>query len=208
MTEQFKNFDPKTVAQIEAGMWRDYYWARESGTQIVDRVKSAAGLYTGLATLTREQFGFNRTQALAVSTSLFCAALVFGFSKNNRFHVQDRVARPILNGAYSLARRFSESDFNPKEVARHELAWWQAHRGTREDSDLKEKAILEMAALFSEIYRVNENSVMPAAERRIEAAIARDQISKVRLLTETDWDHIQDDLIACYKFLHTAVQSK
>lgn len=204
MNERFTNFNPERVARLEAKMWEDYYLFKNPTTPRAARISSAAGLFTGLVTLTEEQFGLGEYQAVLVSMGLFSAATLFGITRHNQLGVHEKIVLPTLQISYQASKRFTYTHFNPSVAARHELGWWTAHRQTRINPDAKDRATREMALLFAEIYQVSNESTTPAAQLRIDAAMSRDQLAAARSLTENDWSEIQETLTECYVSLRTA----
>src|SRR6185436_11248102 len=106
-----REFDPDRMADLELRMWQAYY-ANE-------RVR----LFALLVTTLREQYHYSWTTATVEGFHLARAAATFAELKG-----QYEVVLPDLERAYQTAARWHRAGFDPRAVARAELAWWVARR--------------------------------------------------------------------------------
>lgn len=90
---------------------------------------------------------------------------------------------PDLEAAYTTAKEWLHADFDPRAVARAELAWWVARRIPGRNSP--EEAGDLIADEWALLYETARERVVASAELRAEAAALRD-----RKAENPDWDTI------------------
>src|SRR5258708_35574006 len=106
-----RQFDAVRMADLELGMWQAYY------------AKERVRLFALLVTTLREQYHYSWAVATSEAFHLARAAATFSDLRSN----YDAVL-PDLERAYRTAQSFLHADFDPRAVARAELAWWVARR--------------------------------------------------------------------------------
>src|SRR5690349_9551293 len=104
-------FDPDRLAELEVGMWQAYY------------AKDKSRLFRLLVVMLHEQYHYSWQKAVVAGYKLARAAATFGDTTGD----YDRVL-PDLTAAYTIARDWTGSKFDPAAVARAELSWWTARR--------------------------------------------------------------------------------
>src|SRR6185295_11618168 len=111
-----REFDADRLASLEVGMWQAYY------------AKERARLFLLLITLLHEQYHYSWAAATLQGFHLARAAATFGDLRGNY-----DVVLPDLEAAYERVRSWTGAGFDPRAVARAELAWWEARRIPGED---------------------------------------------------------------------------
>ena len=106
-----RQFRPARLADLEVAMWQAYY------------AKQRVRLFSLLVTLLREQYRYPWATAAIEAFHLARAAATFG-----DLHDNSDVVLPDLEAAYAKARSWTGAAFDPRAVARAELAWWTARR--------------------------------------------------------------------------------
>jgi hypothetical protein len=177
-----KTFDPERVAALELDMWQAYY-----GQQ---RVR----LFRGLVTLLHEQNRYSWAKAGRASFHLARAASRFAGMREGY-----ETVLPDLERAYAIERDWVGASYDPKAVARAELAWWVARRLPGQDGEAQVGALIaeENALRFG----VPVDRVLQASALRARAARLRDQGGR-----DADWAQVGDLLRQSYRELHRAVQ--
>jgi hypothetical protein len=176
-----REFDPDRMADLELRMWQAYY------------AKERVRLFALLVTLLREQYHYSWTTATREAFRLARAAATFGDATSNY-----ETVLPDLEAAYSEAKRWLRAGFDPREVAKAELAWWVARRTPgRSDPDQVGRLIAEEYALLYEAPLVD---MMLAAELRAEAATMRDAQA-----ARPDWPAISRLLTESYRQLRASL---
>lgn len=176
-------FDPDRTAELELDMWRAYYDRR------------TVRLFTGLVTLTHEQYRYPWGKAVRASFHLARAAATFAKIRED----YDQVL-PDLRRAYAIAQSWTAARFDPAMVARAELAWWVARRVPGQDSPEQVGGLIaDENALLYEVPR----------ERVLAASILRARAGKLRDIggDRADWATVADLLVQSYRALHAAVQA-
>jgi hypothetical protein len=100
--------------------------------------------------------------------------------------------------AYTLARDWTSSSFDPRRVARAELAWWVARR-TPGQSDVNTVGRL-IGEEYAALYDVPVDNVMQAGLLRAEAGHLRDEGD-----AQADWDRVHALLIDSYRALKRGI---
>jgi hypothetical protein len=140
-------------------------------------------------TLLREQYHYSWATATREGFYLARAAATFGDATSN----YERVL-PDLEWAYTIAQRWLDAGFDPRQVARAELAWWVARRTPGQNApDQVGRLIAEEYAL---LYEAPVADMMAAAELRAEAGAMRDAGA-----TQPDWPAIGRLLNESYRQL-------
>jgi hypothetical protein len=179
-----RHFDARRMADLELGMWRAYY------------AKENVRLFTLLVTLLREQYRYSWARAVDEGFHLARAAATFG-DANGRY---DRVL-PDLDHAYAAARAWLHAGFDPREVARAELAWWVARRTPGQNAPPNVGRLI--ANEYALLYEVPRERVATAGLLRAEAAALRDGEA-----AHPDWDAIGELLRQSYRELLTGVSQE
>jgi hypothetical protein len=184
-SRSLREFDPDRVADLELRMWQAYY------------AKERVRLFALLIETLREQYHYSWTTAAVEGFHLARAAARFGDQVGTR---EAGVVLPDLERAYATAARWHHAGFDPRAVARAELAWWVARR-TPGQSDPEQVGRL-IAAEYALFYETPLDGVLPAGLLRAEAAALRD-----REAAEPDWPAIGALLRDSYRNLRTALGS-
>ena len=178
------------MASLELRMWQAYYG------------KERVRLFALLVTLLREQYGYSWTTAVSEGFHLARAAATFGDMRCSGS--PESCAReyetvlPDLEQAYGTAARWLHAGFNPREVARAELAWWVARRiPGRNDPETVGRLIADSYAL---LYEAPVGDMARAGLLRAEAAALRD-----REASAPDWPTIGRLLVESYRDLHASL---
>jgi hypothetical protein len=100
---------------------------------------------------------------------------------------------PDLEQAYARARGWMQAGFDPRAVARAELAWWVARRTPQNSAEQVGRLIAEEYAL---LYEAPIDRVARAAFLRAEAARLRDDNAR-----QPDWEQIGGLLRESYRAL-------
>ena len=172
-----RSFDPDRLADLEVGMWQAYY------------AKARVHLFTLLVTLLHEQYRYSWADAAREGFHLARAAATFGDLRGG----YDQVL-PDLEAAYQRAHDWTGAHFDPRAVARAELAWWVARRVPGRNSP--EQVGRLMAEEYALLYETTTDRVARAALLRAEAGALRDADSQA-----PDWDAIRRLLDASYRDL-------
>jgi hypothetical protein len=144
------------MADLELRMWQAYYG------------KERVRLFALLVTTLREQYHYSWTTATVEGFHLARAAATFAELKG-----QYEVVLPDLERAYQTAARWHGAGFDPRAVARAELAWWVARRTPgQNDPEQVGRLIAEEYAL---LYEAPLADVLRAGLLRAEAAALRDR---------------------------------
>ncbi len=178
-----KQFNAGRLADLELRMWQAYY------------AKDNIRLFGLLVTTLHEQYRYSWATAAIEAFHLARAAARFGALKGNY-----DVTLPDLEAAYARARDWTHAGFDPRAVARAELAWWVARRLPGQSSP--EHVGQLIAAEYALLYETPVDRVAPAALLRAEAAALRDQQA-----VRPDWSEIGRLLNASYAELLMALSS-
>jgi len=178
-----RQFRPARLADLEVRMWQAYY------------AKERVRLFALLVTMLREQYHYSWAAASIEAFHLARAAATFGDLKVNY-----DVVLPDLEAAYDRARSWTGAAFDPRAVARAELAWWAARRVPGQNSP--EQIGRLIADEYGLLYETSPESVGAAALLRAKAAAIRDEQAE-----HPDWAAIARLLRASYDELLLALAS-
>ena len=107
---------------------------------------------------------------------------------------------PDLEAAYAKAQSWTDAAFDPRAVARAELAWWVARRRPAENSAEQIGALI--AQEYALLYETTPENVADSAFLRAKAAAIRDEQA-----ASPDWETIRRLLRASYDELLLALAS-
>lgn len=175
-------FDPARVAHFEASGWRAYYDRRW-----LDVLRL-------IVALCQEQFRipFPASWFAAYYTTRASMAWV------PVDHDVKKVQR-YLEKFYRIARRYSGLKFDPEQVGRLELQYFDVHRRLVGVED-KSAYIEAMTSLHSAIFGISAEQARESAEWRVQASNLVDGITgKTSTDVEGDWAKLEDYLTRCYR---------
>lgn len=172
-----RQFAPDRLAELELRMWQAYY------------AKSNVRLFGLLVTMLHEQYHYPWTTATIEGFHLARAASTFADTRSGY-----EVVLPDLEAAYRTARNWLHAGFDPRAVARAELAWWVARRTPGANSAATVGGLI--ADEYALLYEVPRDLVADAALLRAEAAALRDEQAE-----QPDWTAIGDLLRQSYRML-------
>jgi hypothetical protein len=172
-----RSFDPDRVADLEVRMWQAYY------------SKEQVRLFGLLVTMLHEQYRYSWAIATREGFHLARAASRFGDLNGNYESVL-----PDLEAAYGEAKSWLGAGFDPRAVARAELAWWVARRVPGRNSPEEVGAL--MADEYALLYETSRDRVATAALLRAEAGALRDEHAG-----HPDWETIRALLERSYRDL-------
>jgi hypothetical protein len=176
-----RQFDADRLASLELGMWQAYY------------AKERARLFLLLITLLHEQYHYSWATATLQGFHLARAAATFGDLRGNY-----DVVLPDLEAAYERLRSWSGAGFDPRAVARAELAWWEARRIPGQDTP--EHVGQLIADEYALLYETSREWMAAPARLRAEAAALRDVRAEA-----PDWTTIGRLLQQSYRELKLAL---
>src|SRR5262245_1466326 len=176
-----RQFNPSRLASLELQMWQAYY------------AKERVRLFALLVTMLHEQYRYSWATATREAFHLARAAAAFG---DLRDHYD--VVLPDLEAAYATAADWLDAKFDPRAVARAELAWWVARRIPGQNS--AENVGHLMAAEYALLYETS-------AERMEAAALLRATAGKLRddQAAHPDWQRVGRLLDQSYRELLDAL---
>src|SRR5262249_54977139 len=108
------------------------------------------------------------------------------------------IVLPDLEAAYAKARSWTDAAYDPRAVARAELAWWVARRVPGQNSPEQVGDLI--AQEYALLYETTPAVVAEAARLRAQAAALRDQQASA-----PDWGRISQLLLQSYRELSTAL---
>jgi len=175
-------FNPQEMGQLESAMWRSYY----------------EGHWPQLAWQTKEvacgQYGVSWWNGARLSLHAARSALFF------RRYTEDPRCLPELEQYYAIIWNETGRKFDIRTAAALELQWWKERRRHVAPQDYA-RNIAQVTAL---VYRVPEETVLPAARMRAEAMAYRDARRDGKM-TDADWQEIARQLMLAYASLKEAV---
>lgn len=172
-----REFNPERMADLELRMWQAYY------------AKENARLFVLLVTMLHEQYHYSWATAAREGFHLARAAATFGDREG-----EYEAVLPDLEAAYATAQNWLHAGFDPRAVARAELAWWVARRTPGEDAAAVVGGLI--ADEYALLYEVPRHLVENAALLRAQAAALRDVQAG-----QPDWETIADLLRQSYRAL-------
>jgi hypothetical protein len=178
-----REFDPDRTAALEVDMWQAYY----KGENV--------RLFRGLVTLTHEQFRYSWARAAQASFHLGRAAARFA-----RMRSDYETVLPDLEAGYTIARDWTNDTFDPKAVAKAELAWWVARRIPGQDSPENVGGLI--ADENALLYHVPRERVLEASILRARAGKLRDEGGE-----RADWEEVSRLLVQSFRTLHAAIHA-
>jgi hypothetical protein len=184
-TAHLREFDPARVAHLETAMWRDYY------------ERDDAGLFGGLYAVNLGVYGFSPWDSARLAWQAATAARVF---QPTRSRAEARAAERPLETYFAIIRARSDEQFDPADLARRELDWWQLRR--EEASPERYGALVAdvSAGMFG-----NDNAdVRRAGLLRARMMRYRDE-RRNGLMGEADWTYIEDGLVESYRLLKAGI---
>ena len=179
-------FDPDEMARLETLAWRHYY------------EKRYLPLFTDLYEMARREQGFSPLDSVRVAVAAARAAKAFQPSTSR---AQAEVAIPYLLEHFRLLARAAPITVDVEDVARTELAWWQARR---ENATAEQYGAI-IARVTTLLYGADGEDVRRSAVIRAKAMDYRD--AHGANTTEADWATIEDQLRMAYRLLKKAVSS-
>lgn len=176
-----RQFQPARLADLEVRMWQAYY------------AKERVRLFSLLVTMLHEQYHYSWATATLEGFHLARAAATFGDLTGGY-----DVVVPDLEAAYAKAQSWTGATFDPRAVARAELAWWIARRVPGQNSPEHVGALI--ADEYALLYETSPSNVATAAFLRAKAAALRDDEA-----AHPDWATIGRLLRASYDELLAAL---
>ena len=179
-----REFNPPRLANLEVRMWQAYY------------AKERLRLFGLLVTMLHEQYHYSWATATLEGFHLARAAATFG-DLNSGYDV----VLPDLEAAYAKAKSWTHAEFDPRAVARAELAWWVARRAPEQNSAEQIGGLI--AEEYALLYETTRARVEAAALLRAQAAALRDAQAG-----RPDWERIGRLLLQSYSELRSALSSE
>lgn len=176
-----RHFDAARLADLEVRMWQSYY------------AKQRVRLFSLLVTMLHEQYRYSWAMASIEGFHLARAAATFGDLRDGY-----DVVLPDLEAAYARAKSWTGAAFDPRAVARAELAWWVARRMPGRNSPEEIGSLI--ADQYALLYETSPSAVQAAAFLRAEAGAIRDAQG-----AQPDWDRIGRLLLQSYRELAAAL---
>jgi hypothetical protein len=175
-------FDAPRVADLEFRVWRSYY------------NREPVQLFMDIASMMREQYHYS--WATAATEAFFFARACIKFRDFNGNY--EDVVLPDLEHGYATAQLWLHAGYDPRRVARAELAWWVSRRVTGH-SDPQQLGRL-MATQYALLFEVPKEQVLKAATLRAQAETLRDVDGN-----RPQWDEVARLLREAYVELHARV---
>jgi hypothetical protein len=179
-----REFNPPRLADLEVRMWQAYY------------AKERLRLFGLLVTMLHEQYHYSWATATLEGFHLARAAATFGDLRGGY-----DVVLPDLEAAYAKAKSWTQAEFDPRAVARAELAWWVARRVPGQNSAEQIGGLI--ADEYALLYETTRARVEAAALLRAQAAALRDAQAG-----RPDWDRIGRLLLQSYSELRAALSTE
>src|SRR5262245_10298526 len=179
-----REFNPPRLANLEVRMWQAYY------------AKERLRLFGLLVTMLHEQYHYSWATATREGFHLARAAATFG-----DLHSGYDVVLPDLEAAYAKVKSWMHAEFDPRAVARAELAWWVARRVPGQNSAEQIGGLI--ADEYALLYETTRTRVEAAALLRAQAAVLRDAQAG-----RPDWERIGRLLLQSYSELRSALSSE
>ena len=180
-------FDPEAMARLETSMWRHYY------------EKRYVALFLDLYEVARREQGFSPLDSVKIAVAAARAAKAF---QPSRSRSEAEAAIPYLVRYFRLLARAAPVAVELGEVARTELAWWQARR----EAVAPEQYGAIIARVTTLLYGLDGEAIRRAGIVRAQAMDYRD--ARNDRMTEADWSAIEDQLRLAYGLLQKAISSQ
>ena len=181
--------DAAATARQEGAMWKSYYQ------------KKKVKLFLQSAKLMREEFHFPLWRSFRVA---YCAAKAAFIFKDGKDRSDYEKALPWLKKYYGLINHISKTGFNADSAARTELEWWIIRREREKHPPEEWENWLALTA--SVMYHLPADSFKEYAHLRVQAMLLRDE--KGNSITDQDWQHIDDLLLAAWQSFAKTVEGK
>ena len=182
-------FNPDRVAYFEATGWRAYYdraWLK---------------LLALIVSLCQEQFRIPFPVSLLAAYYVTRASIAWAPLDHDV-----SVVHAFYEKFYSLARRYSGLQFDPKIVAALETKYNDVHRRLSGKPD-KTEFVQTMIRLHSALFGLPADLARESAEQRVLANNTVDLItSHTSQDVEADWAKLEDHLRQCYRSIERAVK--
>jgi hypothetical protein len=178
-----RQFDAARLADLEVRTWQ----AHDD--------KAHVRLFSLLVTMLHERYHYSWATASVEGFHLTRAAATFGDLAGNY-----DVVVPDLEAAYERVRSWTAASFDPRAVARAELAWWVARRVPGENSP--EHVGQLIADEYALLYETSRERMAAAALLRAQAAALRDAHAE-----HPDWAAVAQLLQQSYRELQLALAS-
>ena len=179
-----REFNPPRLANLEVRMWQAYY------------AKERLRLFGLLVTMLHEQYHYSWATSTLEGFHLARAAATFGDLRSGY-----DVVLPDLEAAYAKAKSWTHAEFDPRAVARAELAWWVARRAPEQNSAEQIGGLI--ADEYALLYETTRARVEAAALLRAQAAALRDAQAG-----RPDWERIGRLLLQSYSELRSALSTE
>jgi hypothetical protein len=179
-------FDAGEMARLESSMWRDYY------------EKRYAALFADLYSVSRNQYGFSPLDSIELAVTAARAAKAFQPSTSR---AEAEAALPMLTSYFGILAQAAKMPVEVEDVARTELAWWQARR---EDVPTEQYGRI-IARVATMLYGLDNEDVRRFGEQRAQAMAYRD--ARGADITEADWARITEQLDVAYRSLKRAAEN-
>jgi hypothetical protein len=179
-------FDAAAMARLETAMWRD---CAEKRYVALFRDRYDAG---------RNQYGFSPLVSVELAFTAARAAKAFQPSTSR---AEAEAALPFLNSYFGNLAQASNRPIEVEDVARTELAWWQARREAVA-ADQYGPIIARVATM---LYGVDGEDVRRFGMARAQAMAYRD--ARGVDMTEADWARISERLEVAYGLLKNALSN-
>ena len=183
-SRSMREFNPPRLADLEVRMWQAYY------------AKERLRLFGLLVTMLHEQYHYSWATATFEGFHLARAAATFGDLRGGY-----DVVLPDLEAAYAKAKSWTQAEFDPRAVARAELAWWVARRVPGQNSAEQIGGLI--ADEYALLYETTRGRVEAAALLRAQAAALRDAQAG-----RPDWYRIGRLLLQSYGELRSALATE
>jgi hypothetical protein len=177
-------FDPAAMASLETAMWHHYY------------EKRYLALLLDLYEVARREQGFSPLDSARIAFAAARAAKSFQPSASRG---EAEAAIPYLVDYFRLLAPAAPVAVPVEEVARTELAWWQARR----EAVSPEQYGAIIARVSTLLYGVDNADTRRSGIVRAQAMDYRDAHSTD--MTEADWSEINDRLRVAYGLLKRAI---
>jgi hypothetical protein len=179
-----REFNPPRLADLEVRMWQAYY------------AKERLRLFGLLVTMLHEQYHYSWATATLEGFHLARAAATFADLRSGY-----DVVLPDLEAAYAKAKSWTHAEFDPRAVARAELAWWVARRVPGQNSAEQIGGLI--ADEYALLYETTRARVEAAALLRAQAAALRDAQAG-----RPEWERIRRLLLQSYSELRSALSTE